>query len=144
MRWFIYFALGLLAAPAAMANVVAARDIPVGTIISGDDLSWDDQVSVGLSENALAVGKQARIAIYKGRPVTAAALRAPVLVERNQIVRIVYAAGSLRIATEGRALTEGAAGQIVRAMNLTSRKTISARVADDGTLLAGDQLKELR
>lgn len=144
MRWGLCFALSLMAAPAAMANVVAARDIPAGAIIAEGDLSWDDQLSVGLSGTDQVVGKQARIAIYKGRPVTAAALRAPVLVERNQIVRIVYAAGSLRIETEGRALTEGAAGQIVRAMNLTSRKTISARVADDGTLLAGEQLKDLR
>ena len=63
---------------------------------------------------------------------------------RNQIVRIAYDTGALRIEAEGRALSEGAAGDLVRVMNLSSRKTISAVVAADGMLLANAGPMEMK
>ncbi|WBU53455.1 flagellar basal body P-ring formation chaperone FlgA [Paracoccus sp. SCSIO 75233] len=124
----------LLAPVDAAAGVVAARNLPPGTVIAADDLGFDpDAPGIGMAEEA--VGLQTRIAIYEGRPVMAGALRPPVLVSRNQIVRMAYEAGSLEIVTEGRALTEGAAGDDVRVMNLASRTTVSAKVMADGAVV---------
>ena len=120
----------------AQAAITAARDLPAGTIIAESDLAWIEEVPGGIADPALAIGKQARVAIYEGRPVVAGALRAPVLVSRNQVVRVAFDTGTLRIETEGRALSEGAAGDVVRVMNLSSRSTISAVVNPDGTLVS--------
>lgn len=129
---------------AAQSAIVAARDLPAGTVVTEADLVWDENVAGGMTDPDLAIGKQVRVAIYEGRPVVAGALRVPVLVSRNQIVRIAFDTGGLRIETEGRALSEGAAGDVVRVMNLASRKTISAVVAADGTLLANAGNKEMK
>ena len=128
----------------AHSAIVAARDMPAGTVVTEADLAWDENVAGGMTDPDLAIGKQVRVAIYEGRPVVAGALRVPVLVSRNQIVRIAYDTGALRIEAEGRALSEGAAGDLVRVMNLSSRKTISAVVAADGTLLANAGPMEMK
>ncbi|MBA4492227.1 flagellar basal body P-ring formation chaperone FlgA [Paracoccus sp. S1E-3] len=133
----------MLSAP-AQATVTAARDLPAGTIIGASDVAWIEEVPGGINDPALAVGQQARVAIYEGRPVVAGALRAPVLVSRNQIVRVAFDAGPLRIEAEGRALSEGAAGDVVRIMNLASRNTISAVVKPDGTLVSTSSNTEFK
>lgn len=128
----------------APAATIAARDLPAGTVIGSGDVTWDDTKPGGIADPETAIGMQARVAIYAGRPVTAGALRTPVLVSRNQIVRVAFDSGTLRIETEGRAMTEGAAGDIVRVMNLSSRSTISAIVAEDGTLRATNSHMEMK
>lgn len=136
--------LAVLLAAEAQAAITAARDLPAGTIIGPSDLAWVEEVAGGIEDPELAIGKQARVAIYEGRPVVAGALRAPVLVSRNQIVRVAFDSGPLRIETEGRALSEGAAGDVVRVMNLASRNTISAVVKPDGTLVSTSSNTELK
>lgn len=129
---------------AADAGVIATRDMPAGTLIAPDDLTWSDEVAGGITDPEIAIGKQARIAIYAGRPVVAGALRSPVLIERNQLVRVAFDSGPLRIETEGRALSEGAAGDLVRVMNLASRSTIAAIVMSDGSLVASSSKTEFK
>ena len=135
MRGLLILLIALLPEVSGAA-IVATRNLQAGTVIAPDDLTWDEGAQGGITDPAQAVGMQTRMAIYQGRPVTAGALRAPVLVSRNQLVRIAFDAGALRIETEGRALGEGAAGDVIRVMNLGSRSTITALVRDDGTLVA--------
>ncbi|WBU63274.1 flagellar basal body P-ring formation chaperone FlgA [Paracoccus aerodenitrificans] len=128
----------------AAAGTISTRDLPVGTIIAASDLAWDDSVAAGIADPQAAIGRQVRVTIYAGRPVVAGALRDPVLVSRNQIVRIVHEAGGLRIETEARALNEGAAGDMIQAMNLSSRSTIPAIVKADGTLISASSRAALK
>ena len=139
-----FFLLAMLSSAQAQAAITAARDLPAGTIIEEADLAWIEEVPGGIEDPALAIGMQARVAIYEGRPVVPGALRAPVLVSRNQIVRVAFDSGPLRIVTEGRALSEGAAGDVVRVMNLASRNTISALVHADGTLVSTSSNTEIK
>jgi flagella basal body P-ring formation protein FlgA len=90
-----------------------------------------------LAYPVLAVGMEARVAIYAGRPVRAQDLGAPALVERNQLVPLIYLSGGLAISTEGRALARGAAGEVIRVMNLSSRNTVNGRVGPDGAIYVG-------
>ena len=138
------FLLAAVMSTEAQATVTAARDLPAGTIIGSSDLAWIEEVPGGIEDPALAIGLQTRVAVYEGRPVVAGALRAPVLVSRNQVVRVAFDAGPLRIETEGRALSEGAAGDVVRVMNLASRTTISALVNPDGTLVSTSSNTEIK
>ena len=43
----------------------------------------------------------------------------------------------LRILTEGRALARGGVGDVIRVMNLSSRTTVSGRIAADGSVHVG-------
>ena len=84
-----------------------------------------------------AVGREAKVALYPGRPILESQIGAPALVERNPMVRMNYAEGPLPIITEGRALDRAAVGEPVRVMNLTSKQTVTGAVAADGSVEVG-------
>lgn len=124
----------LAATPAAADTLVAARTLPARTIIGADDiLVRDVNVAGGLSDPMLAIGQEARVALYAGRPIRPGDIGPPAVVERNQIISLIYSHGGITISTEGRALDRAGPGEFVRVMNLTSRATVTARVDANGT-----------
>ena len=134
MRALILIAALLSWPLAGLAGPVnASRNLPAGTVIAPGDLALSPDSDP--AEADALIGMQTRIAIYAGRPVSPAHLRIPLLVARNQIVPLVFSSGALRIEVTGRALSEGAAGDLIPVMNMTSRQTISAMVEPDGSLL---------
>ena len=72
--------------------------------------------------------------LYAGRPITAADLGAAAVVERNQTVSLVYRTGGLSILTEGRALSRGRPGDVIKVMNLASRATVMGTIGADGSV----------
>ena len=131
--------LVLILPTAAMADsVVATRTIKAQSVVQMDDVTLAERAIPNALDNvASAVGQEARISIYAGRPILAADLGPPAVVDRNQIVPLVYQSGALAILTEGRALARGGVGDMIRVMNLASRSTVSGRIAADGTVLVG-------
>ena len=123
----------------AMADsLIATRTIRAKSVVQADDVTMVAAAIPGaLTGPDAALGLEARIAIYAGRPIRASDLGAPALIDRNQIVAISYNSGALAILTEGRALTRGGVGDVIRVMNLASRATVSGRIAADGTVHVG-------
>jgi flagellar basal body P-ring formation protein FlgA len=128
----------VLAGPAMAESLVATRTIPAQSVIGPDDVTLvDAALSGALADPSLAVGQEARVAIYAGKPVRQTDLGPPTLVQRNQVVPLIYLSGSLAIATEGRALARGSEGEVIRIMNLGSRTTVSGRIGPDGAVYVG-------
>ena len=125
-----------LAPPAAAQEVVAARTLRPGTIVTAEDLVIRDAgTAAGGGAQAAAaeaiaalVGRETRVAIYAGRPVRPGDLGPPTLVRRNAIVVMHYRRGALSIRAEGRALAAGGAGERIRVLNLASRRPVEAVV----------------
>jgi flagella basal body P-ring formation protein FlgA len=126
--------LALLAAPPAAAEtLVALRTIRAQTVIGPGDVGLAPGVTPGaLTQPEQALGLEARVALYPGRPIHPADLGPPALVERNARVTLVFRSGALTITAEGRALSRAAAGEAVRVMNLSSRATVTGTVEPDG------------
>ncbi|MDB6176661.1 flagellar basal body P-ring formation chaperone FlgA [Paracoccus sp. Z330] len=133
----ILLCLTMLPTHVHSAVLAAARTLQAGTIIAPADLRAIDGKSAGISDPASAIGKQVRVTIYEGRPIHANLLQTPRLVSRNQTVSVTFQRGPLQVKAQGRALSDGGAGDIVRVMNTDSRKIIFVRVQPNGTLLAG-------
>lgn len=112
------------------ATVEATRDIRRGDIIQQGDVTLSH--NEGRRNEAASVddvvGMEARSTIRRGRAVRFSDLRAPTLVERNQLVDIIFRRGSLVIRGEGRALRDGGRGERVRVMNLDSRTVVTGRI----------------
>ncbi|SMY08231.1 flagellar basal body P-ring formation chaperone FlgA [Flavimaricola marinus] len=125
----------ILAGSAASAEtLVASRTIPARTIIGpGDIVVTDATVPGAITSPDAAIGLEAKVALYAGRPVRAADLGPPAVVERNQIIPLIYANEILTISTEGRAMDRAGPGETIRVMNLSSRNTVSALIGPDGT-----------
>lgn len=127
------FAIALMAVPALAETVVAARTIPAHTLIGPEDLLLRDEVIPGgVDDPALIIGMEARVALYSGRPIRPADVGFPAVVERNQLVPLIFIRAGLMITTEGRALGRAGPGDVIQVMNLTSRTTVSARIGLDG------------
>jgi flagella basal body P-ring formation protein FlgA len=128
-------AVTLGAAPLAFADTVeAVRVLQRGTIIGPGDV----MVSYGEPRRNEAqamhevIGKEVRATVRPGRAIRTTDLRSPILVERNQLVDLVYRSGTLTIRGEGRALRQGGSGERIRVMNLDSRIVITGQVTSDG------------
>lgn len=138
MRWLI--PLILLPAAAQAESLVALRTLPAQTVVTEADVTLvEAQIDGALTAVAPALGLQVKTTVYAGRPLRPENLGAPALIDRNQSVTLVYAAGGLIILAEGRALARGAEGEVVRAMNLASKATVSGRVDGQGRLVVGDR-----
>lgn len=125
--------LALLALPAHAETVVALRTIPPGAVIAAADLGWAEEATPGaLEDPAAAVGLEARVALYAGRPVRPEDVGPAAVVERNALVPLVYQHGALLITAEGRALGRAGPGEVIDVMNLASRATVQARMGADG------------
>ncbi|MBJ6371898.1 flagellar basal body P-ring formation chaperone FlgA [Sedimentitalea arenosa] len=133
---YLIFAACLLTAPELTADIlVPVRTIRAKEIVSADDLVPKDvEIEGALSDVRDIVGQEARVALYAGRPVRPGDVGPPAIVSRNDLVTLVFLKGGLRIATEGRALGRGSEGEIIRAMNLSSRTTVSGRIQSDGSI----------
>lgn len=132
--WRAVGAVLILSAPPVFADaLVATRVIRAGTVLSELDVNLVEAEIPGAA-TALdqVVGQEVRVTIYPGRPVLTDNIGPPALVQRNQIVPLVYQAGPLAILAEGRALSKGAEGEVIRVMNTTSHVTVSGQVGPDG------------
>lgn len=136
----ILAAIGLFLATPAMADtVLAARTIRAQSLIMAQDLVVKDVDIVGaIDDPMLVVGQEARVALYAGRPIRVGDVGPPAVVERNQIIALIYDQAGLSITTEGRSLGRAGPGEYVRVMNLSSRITVSGRVLPDGRVIVSN------
>lgn len=135
MRIFL-IALTLANPAAALAeSLIATRTIRAQTVLTAEDFTVvAAEIPGALTDPTAAIGLEARVTLYAGRPISAADVGAAALVERNQTVSLVYRSNGLSILTEGRALTRGGPGDVIKVMNLSSRTTVMGTVSPDGTV----------
>ena len=115
--------LGVSIETACAEDVLAARNIRAGTIISaGDIITPTDRAALRRAVDI--IGKEASRAFYRGQAIDESKLRAPTLIKRNAVVMMEYSSGPLSISAEGRALDNGALGERIRVMNLGSKRIV--------------------
>ena len=129
----LLLALLLSASPAAAETVVAARTIRAQSVITVDDVIIDGQATAASIEAARnIIGMEARVALFAGRPIRPSDVAQPAVVERNQIIPLLFERNGMVISTDGRALGRAGPGDTIRVMNIGSRTTVSATIGNDG------------
>lgn len=126
----LILAVSLCAGPATADGLIAARTIAPGTLIAASDIRVTGDGDIP----ATIIGLEARVAIYAGRPIRAQDLGPPALVERNDIVALIFQRGALVIRSEGRALDRGGSGDRIRLLNMSSRQMIVGEIQADGAV----------
>lgn len=116
-------------------SLIATRVIGAQEILSAEDMVLvAADIPGALTDPVGAIGQETRIAIYPGRPIRVQDIGAAALIERNQMISLIFQTGSLAILTEGRALDRGGVGDVIEVMNLSSRNKVSGRVGQDGAV----------
>lgn len=135
MRCLLVLSFWLGAGPALSDTVFAVTTLRAREVISPDAIELREVEIAGAAQSLNEViGSEATRAIYAGQPVRISDIAQPALIERNQVVPATFRLNGLTIETEARALERGSAGDIIRAMNLTSRTAIRGEVTPEGHL----------
>ena len=115
------------ALPLAQGQVLAPRDI---TVQQGDLAQLPAGV---ITDPKLAVSKIVTAGIAAGRPLRQDMLRAPLLIQQGQAVKIVSRGPGFQVASEGRAINSAHDGQVVQVR--TSAGPIVSGVARPGPVV---------
>jgi flagella basal body P-ring formation protein FlgA len=116
---------------------VLANTVAPGDTISESDLDWIELRAERISQNLIAdaaslIGFTPRRAIRVGHPIRRNDVQAPVLTPKGSSVIINFQAPGIVLTARGRALEDGAAGQVIRIMNPKSNRTIEAKIVGVG------------
>ncbi len=118
---------------------VLTRRLETGSAIETQDVDYallperQLQADVILDVAALE-GAELRRVMSAGQPLRSADLRPKRMVVKNELVEILFRQGGLELTTQGRALEDGALGDVVSVLNLQSRTRITGRVSATGQI----------
>lgn len=112
---------------------VLARSIRRGETIRARDLEFVKKRRRSVDRNTIIdidqiVGKTPRRYLQTGKPMRMADLRMPVLVAKGKLVTLTLKNQHMLITARGRALEDGAKGDVVRVTNTRSRQTVQGVV----------------
>ncbi len=116
---------------------VLNRRIMAGQIIKGQDIKWVKvrstrlQSGIIMSETDL-IGHTPKRGIRAEYPIRISAVQRPVLVPKNSLVTIVLRTPKLFLTSTGKALENGADGDVIKIANSQSKTIIEAEVISSG------------
>ena len=134
--WTIY----VPASVKAMRKVViTTRPILRNSTISKEDIRLEERDVMAGSDTYIfnpehVLGKIARRALPASTALTPSMLNKPLLVHRGQQVIILAEGPGLEVRMAGTALMDGTEGQIIRAKNKLSKRTVEGRVVQPGII----------
>ncbi|MFA7430222.1 MAG: flagellar basal body P-ring formation chaperone FlgA [Rhodospirillaceae bacterium] len=119
---------------------VVLRPVNRDAVITDADIDWikmrADRLQPGIAtDSAEVIGMAARRSVRAGEPLRLRDLARPTLVARNELVTMVLTTSFMTLTSRGRALENGAIGDIVRIRNERSNKTVLGRVVDARTVV---------
>lgn len=119
--------------------VVAARPIPRGSRLDTEDLRTTRRTTSRLRGEYYTdadglVGLQARRSLQPGTVIDADQLTRPTLVRRGDTLLIQAGNGPVKVSMQGRALEDGARGERIRALNLSSERVVEGEVVARGRM----------
>lgn len=124
--------------PATVEAPVLDRVVERGEILSSGDFTAEavpaSQARGAITPQA-AAGMEAARRLRMGSVVRASDVMEPRLVKRGEPVTIHVRAGGLTISTAGRALANGAKGDLVRVVTNSTNKTLDAEVEATAAVL---------
>jgi len=115
---------------------VLTRDIDRTEMLKASDVTQERRPKAEVTgEPAVrerAVGMQLRRPMRAGSPIRTADLAKPDLVQRDQNVTVIYQTPGLYLTTRGKAIDNGAEGDVVSVLNLQSKRTLTGVVTGRG------------
>jgi flagella basal body P-ring formation protein FlgA len=111
-----------------------------GEIIRERDVEWmsvqaNRLTRTSVLDSATLVGMSPRRTIRAQDVIRSTDLQVPVMVTKNSLVTIRLRTERMELTAQGRALEEGAEGDVVRVMNTKSNTVVNAVVVDSGAVV---------
>ena len=118
---------------------VLSRDMSPGDVVKARDIEWVKLPATRVGRNIIGSetqlrGMSPRRPVRAGEPLRISDMEPPVVVKKGTQVDVIYKTGALTLTARGRALEDGAIGDIVRIMNTRSNRTIEGTVSAPNTI----------
>ncbi len=112
---------------------VLSNALHKGTIIGKRDIEFIDIPSRSVNHDYITNaedlrGMTPRRILHAGKPIQTSEVQAPRIVERGDFVTMVFDDGLLNLTAKGKALENGAKGDLIRVVNTGSNRTVEALV----------------
>ena len=120
---------------ATIDAVTLDRPIERGEVLKASDLTVERRPKSdgpAIADVRAAVGLAARHPLRAGAPLHEADLMAPVVVQRNDTVTIIYAAPGLMLTLRGQAQESGALGDTIGVLNVQTKHVMQGVVSGPG------------
>jgi flagella basal body P-ring formation protein FlgA len=133
--------LRLFGRAAATVDVVTVlRPIDRGAVLKDDDVLVErhPRAEIGrdiVTDRDQAIGFAARANLQPGRPLRAADLMKPELVQRNETVMLVYEVPGIVLTVRGKAVDGGAEGDVISVLNEQTKRTVQGVVVGPGRVI---------
>jgi len=116
---------------------VVNRRVESGQIIRSRDIDYMQMrlQEIGrnvITEESQLLGKTPRRALAQGQMVREDAVQEPVIVAKGKSVVVTFVTDNMSLSVRGRAVEDGAMGELIRVMNTQSNKTFDAEVIGSG------------
>lgn len=120
--------------------VVAGRNLGRGEVLAADDLTTGRMPVSRLPAGSVTradplVGQRLARRVPVGRPVTERMVEVPPVVRRGDRLTLVVRRPGLTVTAMGEAREDGAPNGVIAVTNLSSRRTVQARVVDAHTAM---------
>ena len=122
---------------------VLARSLQKGDAVRTEDFQMERREKDSVGEDAVTetkslIGRVARNAMRSGLVLRDRDLVRPILVERNATVTMHLDVPGIQITMKGKALEQGAIGEVIAVQNLTSKRTVQGIVMGNGQVRIGE------
>ncbi len=112
---------------------VPSRGIRKGQEITQADIKWAELNLRLLGTETIehpdqVIGQAASRNLRQNQPLKPSDLRAPIMISKGTMVTVSLKSGGLHLTGTGRALEDGSHGEIIRIMNMQSKRTVEASV----------------
>ena len=120
--------------------VVTKQSIPRGVVLTSNDVAVVQRNQHDVPDDALtapeqAIGMETKVALAAAAPLPRAALAAPVVVKKGDLVTMLIETPVMRLSVAGEALEAGAIGGGIKVMNRASKQTVAGKVIEHGVVL---------
>lgn len=136
-------------AGATVEALTFTRSLNSGEIVQPEDVMWTQVQShlapaAGPQDAAEIIGMAARRPLRAGQAVNIRDLAAAVVINRNDMVEVLYQDNGIELTITGRAQRQATVGDTVSILNLQSNRTIEAVAIAPGRAVAGPAAQALR
>jgi flagellar basal body P-ring formation protein FlgA len=116
------------------------RDIAAGQVLSADDVS-EQPIEIGraaqdsITDVSAIVGLATKRQMRAGQKLRQADLERPRMLKKGDVVTLIYEVPGMSLTALGRAVSDGAAGDVISIVNSQSHRTVEAKVTSAGTAI---------
>ena len=127
-------------AAATVEIVTLVRPLERGALVRSADVVVERRPRAEIGRDIVTdaeqiIGLAARNTLQPGRPLRAADLMKPELVQRNETVTLVYEVPGVKLTVRGKAAEGGAEGDVISVLNDQSKRTVQGVVVGPGRVV---------